>query len=321
MIAVQGLTKRFKTAGGTVEAVNGISFEAAEGELVAVLGPNGAGKSTTLRMLTTLLAPTAGSATVAGHDVVTDPVAVRRSIGFIGQGNGAGHSYRVDDELISQARFYGLNRAAARTKAAELMAALDLADLAKRTVSTLSGGQRRRLDIAMGLVNEPRVLFFDEPSTGMDPTNRANLWDHIAAVRRRTGATVVLTTHYLEEADAMAERVIIIDGGKIIANDTAANLKRSMGGDRITVTVADANQAAAEDVMRRRGEPSLDRRGDEVAISVGVARADAELIGLITDLKEAAVEVRGVTQRQPSLDDVFLGLTGRSLAEAPAVAA
>src|SRR5690606_11822877 len=175
-----------------------------------------------------------------------------------------------------------------RTKAAELMAALDLADLAKRTVSTLSGGQRRRLDIAMGLVNEPRVLFFDEPSTGMDPTNRANLWDHIAAVRRRTGATVVLTTHYLEEADAMAERVIIIDGGKIIANDTAANLKRSMGGDRITVTVADANQAAAEDVMRRRGEPSLDRRGDEVAISVGVARADAELKGLITDLKEAA---------------------------------
>src|SRR5690606_37751977 len=196
MIAVQGLTKRFKTAGGTVEAVNGISFEAAEGELVAVLGPNGAGKSTTLRMLTTLLAPTAGSATVAGHDVVTDPVAVRRSIGFIGQGNGAGHSYRVDDELISQARFYGLNRAAARSKAAELMAALDLAVLAKRTVSTLSGGQRRRLDIAMGLVNEPRVLFFDEPSTGMDPTNRANLWDHIAAVRRRTGATVVLTTHY-----------------------------------------------------------------------------------------------------------------------------
>jgi ABC-2 type transport system ATP-binding protein len=321
MISVHGLSKRFKTATGTVDAVAGVSFDVAEGELVAVLGPNGAGKSTTMRMLTTLLAPTSGTARVAGHDIVEDPASVRRSIGFIGQGNGAGHSFRVDDELISQGRFYGLGRADARKKATELLDALDLADLATRTVSTLSGGQRRRLDIAMGLVNEPRVLFLDEPSTGMDPSNRAGLWDHISSVRRRTGAAVVLTTHYLEEADAMAERVIIIDAGTIIANDTAANLKRSMGGDRITVTVPHHQGEVAESVIGRRGEPTVTRRGEEVEVSVGVPTADTELIGLITDLRDAAVDVLGVRQRQPSLDDVFLHLTGRNLDEAPAVAA
>lgn len=166
-------------------------------------------------MLSTLLSPSAGSAKVAGVSVTDDPIEVRRRIGYVGQGNGAGHFHRVRDELVSQGRAYGMADSGARARADELLETLDLSGLATRTVSTLSGGQRRRLDIAMGLVNRPGLLFLDEPSTGMDPHNRANLWEHILRLRRETGTTLVLTTHYLEEADSMAERVVVIDHGRI----------------------------------------------------------------------------------------------------------
>ncbi len=228
-IVTRGLTRHFTSRKQTVEAVQGLDLEIGQGELVAFLGPNGAGKSTTLRMLTTLIPPTAGSASVAGHDVVTGQRDVRQAIGFVGQGNGAGHRQLGRDELISQGRAHGLSRADARRRAGELIDDLDLGAVADRKVSSLSGGQRRRLDIAMGLVHLPRVLFLDEPSTGLDPQNRINLQELIQRLHAESGSTVVLTTHYLEEADALAGRVIVVDHGRMIADDSAARLKSGLG--------------------------------------------------------------------------------------------
>ncbi len=228
MITTEGLTRTFRTGDRTVQAVRGIDLSVAEGELLAFLGPNGAGKSTTLRMLTTLLRPTAGRAVVAGHDVADDPDGVRRRIGYVGQGDGASHSQRVRDELVAQGRCYGMSAPAARERADELLDALELRDFGQRKASTLSGGQRRRLDVALGIVHRPTLLFLDEPSTGLDPQSRANLWRHILRLRQETGMTVFLTTHYLEEADTMAERVVVMDEGRIIADGTATALKHDL---------------------------------------------------------------------------------------------
>ena len=306
MIQTNGLTKHFKD----VHAVESIDLTVAPGELVALLGPNGAGKSTTLRMLTTLIAPTSGTARVAGFDVVRQQREVRQRIGYIGQGNGAGHSQRGRDELLSQARAYGLRVPEARKRAGELIDSLGLAEVADRTVSTLSGGQRRRLDIAMGLIHAPRLLFLDEPSTGLDPQNRANLQEHIVAMRARHETTIVLTTHYLDEADSMAERLIVIDHGRIIADDTPARLKAKHVGDRITLgfaTEADAATAAGRIPHR------VDRSGGVVKISVDGA---PELLpGMLEDLRAAGVPAVSIEVTRPTLDDVFLKLTGRSLRE------
>src|SRR6187200_2383556 len=253
MIHSEKLSRDFISKKETVEAVKGVDIDVAAGELVAFLGPNGAGKSTTLRMLTTLLPPTSGTAEVAGASITDDPVAVRSRIGYIGQGDGAGHSFRVRDELVMQGKFYGMNSSDALSRAKELTASLDLTSLEKRKVSTLSGGQRRRLDIALGLMHSPRLIFLDEPSTGMDPHNRANLWDHINGLRERQETTIVLTTHYLEEADSYAERVLVIDHGEIIANDTADNLKATLAGDRILITVDGASAPAASALVAERG--------------------------------------------------------------------
>jgi ABC-type multidrug transport system ATPase subunit len=204
-------------------------------------------------MLTSLLPPTSGTAIVAGRSVTDDPAGVRKRIGYVGQGNGAGHYYRVIDELLMLGRFYGMGKQDSRQRAKELLDGLDLRDLAKRTVMTLSGGQRRRLDIAMGLMHRPRLMFLDEPSTGMDPQNRANLWEHILRMRAGHGTTIVLTTHYLEEADTMAERIVVIDNGLVIADDTAANLKATLAGDRITVTVATAEVEKAKHLLAGNG--------------------------------------------------------------------
>src|SRR5690606_23404904 len=184
MIHTENLSRTFRRKKETVEAVRSVNIDIAPGELVAFLGPNGAGKSTTLRMLTSLLTPTSGTAVVSGFDVTKHPAEVRRRIGYIGQGNGAGHAHRVRDELYNQGRFYGLPAPEYRRRAADLMTALELEGLDTRAVSTLSGGQRRRLDVALGLMNHPRLLFLDEPSTGMDPHSRANLWEHILRMRQ-----------------------------------------------------------------------------------------------------------------------------------------
>ena len=322
VIHTEQLTKHFVSKKETVEAVKGVDIDVAAGELVAFLGPNGAGKSTTLRMLTTLLPPTAGKAWVAGASITDEPAAVRSRIGYIGQGDGAGHSFRVLDELISQGRFYGMNSADAHARADELAGILDLTSLVKRRVSTLSGGQRRRLDIALGLMHNPSLIFLDEPTTGMDPQNRANLWEHIRRLRERQETTIVLTTHYLEEADTQAERVVVIDHGTIIADATAANLKATLAGDRISVTVDPGSVDTAAVVLGDRGS-DLSRTSDAwgVALAGRFENGTRTLPALLRELDHAGVQVLAADIRVPTLDDVFLSLTGRSLREESEVAA
>jgi ABC-2 type transport system ATP-binding protein len=315
MIRTRGLTRHFTRKKQTIEAVRGLDLEVAPGELVAFLGPNGAGKSTTLRMLTTLIQPTAGSAEVAGFDVVEQRREVRRSIGYVGQGNAAGHQQRGRDELVSQARAHGLSRRAARRRAEELLEAFDLGEHAGRPVSTLSGGQRRRLDVAIGLVHTPRLLFLDEPSTGLDPQNRANLQEQVRRLHADHGTTIVLTTHYLEEADAIADRVVVIDHGLVIADDTAAGLKSGLG-DLVTLgfeTEAHSTVAAERAAARLSAGSSIERDGRVVRIRTphGSRMAPA----LVQDLAVSGAPVRRIEVVGPTLDDVFLDLTGRSLRE------
>lgn len=313
MIHTRGLARRFRAKKETVEAVTGIDLDVAPGELVAFLGPNGAGKSTTVRMLTTLLRPTSGTARVAGHDVVADPTAVRQHIGYIGQGNGAGNAYKVRDELISQARFYGMPTSAARQRCGELLESLNLAELAGRAVASLSGGQKRRLDIAMGMVHRPKLLFLDEPSTGLDPQNRANLAEQIHRLRSRFGMTVFLTTHYLDEADQLAERVLIIDGGSVIAEGSPAELKATLAGDRITLVLNDSHDTAsaarsAEGVGATRG---ITVDGDTVEVTA--PDGPRLLPRLLYRLQSEGITVSSTRLAIPTLDDVFLALTGRTL--------
>jgi len=316
MIRARGLTKTFSRRKETVEAVKGIDVDVAEGELVAFLGPNGAGKSTTLRMLTSLLEPTAGEATVAGYDVVAQPAQVRARLGFIGQGNGGGFSYKVVDELHNQGRFYGLPPEVYKERAADLMAALELGGLEKRSVQSLSGGQRRRLDVALGLMNHPPLLFLDEPTTGLDPHSRANLWGHITAMRERYGMTVVLTTHYLDEADSMAERVVVIDHGEIIADAAPAVLKRRHADDTLTLVVATDDGAAVRAALPDGlGDVELTDHDGGLQVRVATTQGAETLPGVIEALRVAGITVTSASARQASLDDVFLNLTGRSLRE------
>jgi ABC-2 type transport system ATP-binding protein len=313
VIHTEALTRSFRVGGETIEAVRGVDLDVAPGELVALLGPNGAGKSTTLRMLTSLLPPTSGTARVAGLDVAAHPAGVRRRIGYIGQKDGAGHNYRVWDELVMQGRFYGMSGADAAASGERLLATLDLTSLRMRKVSSLSGGQKRRLDIALGLIHEPALLFLDEPSTGMDPQNRANLWEHIMRLRAERGTTIVLTTHYLEEADAMAERVVIIDHGRVIADGTAAALKQEQAGDRLVVVVPQGQVGEAWAVLGV-GTDARDVEGG-IELSVPVPAATRALPGALARLHAAGVAVVAASATQPTLDDVFLNLTGRSMRE------
>lgn len=313
LIRTAGLTKTFTRHKSTVEAVRGLDLEVGAGELVAFLGPNGAGKSTTLRMLTTLAPPTSGTAEVAGYDVVRERANVRRSIGYVGQGNAAGHQQRGRDELVSQARAHGMSRAQSRARADELLVAFDLTEHAGRPVSTLSGGQRRRLDVAIGLVHSPRLLFLDEPSTGLDPQNRINLQQQIQRLNREIGTTIVLTTHYLEEADAMADRVVVIDHGLVIADDGAARLKSALG-DMVSLgfgSAVDASAAAAR--SERISGAVVDVSGNDVRIRVAHGRNLAP--SLVSDLAAAGTPVTRMEVTGPTLDDVFLDLTGRSMRE------
>ncbi|WP_421740853.1 ATP-binding cassette domain-containing protein [Cellulomonas sp.] len=314
MIHTRGLTKDFVVSRTeTVHAVRGIDLDIAPGELVAVLGPNGAGKSTTMRMLTTLIRPTSGTATVAGVDVVAEPSTVRRNIGYVGQGNGAGHQQRAADELTMQGQVYGLDRAAARRRTGELLEALDLTTLARRKVGDLSGGQRRRLDVALGLVHAPRLLFLDEPTTGLDPHNRANLWEHITRLRAQHDMTIVLTTHYLDEADTMAERVVVVDHGQVIADDTADGLKRTLAGDRVVLTVAVDGTAGRVATIVGALPGARDVTVEGARIKARVADAASAVPELVLAASAAGAPLLEALAVRPTLDDVFLALTGRSL--------
>lgn len=316
IIEAHGLTKHFTVKKRSVEAVSELTFDAARGELVAFLGPNGAGKTTSLRMLTTLIPPTAGTARVVGFDIGTHPADVRARIGYVGQRSSGSFAQRVRDELISQGHFYGIPRAAAIRRADELIESLDLAPFATRTVQQLSGGQKRRLDVALGLMHAPPLLFLDEPSTGLDPQSRANLWQHILDLRTQHGTTVFLTTHYLEEADRYAERVMVMDRGRVIADDTAARLKADLAGDQLTFGFADAADAdRAVGVLAGLTDREA-RREAEASVTVTAPDGDALLPAAIRALDASGLAVTRATGVPPTLDDVFLALTGRTLREA-----
>ncbi|MEU6423883.1 ABC transporter ATP-binding protein [Streptomyces spiralis] len=230
VITAAGLARTFQTKRGPVQAVRGIDLTVREGEILGLLGPNGAGKTTTLRMLTTLLAPTGGTATVAGRDLATDPVGVRRACGYVAQSGGVDGQITVREELVTQGRMYRLTKSQAFDRAEELARELDLVELLDRRTATLSGGQRRRLDVAMALTHRPRVLFLDEPTTGLDPGSRADLWNLVRRLRDEHGTTVFLTTHYLDEADALSDRLVVVDRGVVAAEGTPSALKLEYGG-------------------------------------------------------------------------------------------
>lgn len=316
IIEAHGLTKRFTVKKKTVAAVTDLTFEVSRGELVAFLGPNGAGKSTSLRMLTTLIPPTSGTARVVGHDILRDPAGVRARIGYVGQLTSGSFSQRARDELLSQGAFYGMSRSASAARADELIESLDLSGFATRTVQQLSGGQKRRLDIALGLMHAPPLIFLDEPSTGLDPQSRANLWQHILELRARYGTTVFLTTHYLEEADRYAERVMVMDKGRVIADDTATRLKAELAGDVLTLGFESADDADRALLLVARLSGREVRREGEHDLVVTVPDGDRLLPRAVRELDAAGIQVQRATGVPPTLDDVFLSLTGRTLRDA-----
>ncbi len=321
VIDARELRKRFP--GGrhqAIEAVRGVSLQVAPGEIVGFLGPNGAGKTTTLRMLTTLLPIDGGSATVAGLDVRRQPGQVRGRIGYVSQLGGADELATGRENLTLQGRLYGLSPAGVARRVAAVLERFGLAGFADRRVRTYSGGQRRRLDVALGVVHEPEVLFLDEPSTGLDPQNRASLWDHIRGLRDR-GTTVFLTTHYLDEADALCDRIMIIDQGAVVAEGTPRALKQQVAGDAIVLVTRDPDAAgrAAAELAGQPGVRDLTLEGP--AVRLYVSDGAAALPGMLRLLDRADLPVRSLRLSEPSLDDVFLRQTGRSLRDAGDTAA
>jgi ABC-2 type transport system ATP-binding protein len=314
MIDTADLRRTFKTRTGAVEAVAGVDLHVNAGEIFGFLGPNGAGKTTTLRMLATLLTPTAGDATVAGADLRREPALVRQRIGYVPQGGSTDPAETGRGELVLQGRLYGMNAADAKTRAAEVLDKLDLVSAADRPTGTYSGGMRRRLDVGLGIVHRPQVLFLDEPTTGLDPQARARMWDEIKRLREQ-GTTVFLTTHYLEEADALADRLAIIDHGKIVAEGTSSQLKQKVAGDVVTIGVdgAGANVLTLVEAMPFVREASHD--SETGLIRLYVDRGETAVPHLLRSLDAAGYEPTSISLNKPSLDDVFLRQTGRSLRE------
>jgi ABC-2 type transport system ATP-binding protein len=310
MIETRDLRRTFKSRKSEVEAVRGVDLSIGAGEIFGFLGPNGAGKTTTLRMLATLLTPTSGDATVAGADLRREPQAVRERIGYVPQGGSTDPAETGRGELVLQCRLYGMNKSDAQARAAEVLAALDLEAAADRTINSYSGGMKRRLDVGLGIVHKPSVLFLDEPTTGLDPQARARMWDEIRLLRAG-GTTVFLTTHYLEEADALADRLAIIDQGKIVAEGTADELKRKVAGDVVTIVVSGATEHVLEAV--RRQSFVREATSEDGVVRLYVDRGETAVPLLLRVLDGEGLEASSIALHRPSLDDVFLLQTGRSL--------
>jgi ABC-2 type transport system ATP-binding protein len=310
MILTKDLRRTFTSRKGDIEAVRGVDLTVGAGEIFGFLGPNGAGKTTTLRMLATLLTPTSGEATVAGADLRKEPQQVRERIGYVPQGGSTDPTETGRGELVLQGRLYGMDKTTAQARAQDVLAALELEDAADRKIATYSGGMKRRLDVGLGIVHRPAVLFLDEPTTGLDPQARARMWDEIRALRGN-GTTVFLTTHYLEEADALADRLAIIDHGRIVAEGTADELKRQVAGDVITLGVNGATETALETV---RMQPFVrEASTEDGAVRLYVDRGETAVPQLLRVLDGAGLEAASIALHRPSLDDVFLRQTGRSL--------
>jgi ABC-2 type transport system ATP-binding protein len=308
-IVARGLVRHFGSGDDLVAAVDGVDLTVDQGEIFGFLGPNGAGKSTTVRMLTTLLRPTAGTALVAGHDVVADADAVRRNIGVALQ-DAAIDPLMTGGELLElQAVLYGIPRAQQRERGRELLERVGLTAAANRRVGTYSGGMRRRLDLALSLIHEPTVLFLDEPTTGLDPMSRIALWQEIKRLNDE-GTTVLLTTQYLEEADQLADRVAIIDHGRIVREGAPAVLKSEVGSPTLFVTVDPHQVDAARAVLASFGEL---RPSTEGTLGVGLTAGASEISAVIRRLDDAGITVHDLQLREPSLDDVFAEATGYRL--------
>jgi ABC-2 type transport system ATP-binding protein len=315
VIETRGLRRVFKSRRRSVEAVAGVDLNVRRGEIFGFLGPNGAGKTTTLRMLATLLPPSGGTARVAGCELATQPAKIRERIGYVGQAGGADREITGRTELVFQGRLYGMSVEAARKRAAELIDMLELEGAADRKVGTYSGGQKRRLDIGLGLVHNPQLLFLDEPTTGLDPQSRARVWDEVRRMHDR-GTTIFMTTHYLDEADALCDRVAIIDYGKIVAEDTPEELKRAVAGDVVTLTVA-GDQQRAFDLIK--DQPFVrEAKLEDGSVHLYVDRGEIAMPAILRLLDGARLQLRTVELHRPSLDDVFLRQTGRSLRETAA---
>ena len=310
MIQTTDLRRVFGSRDRTVEAVAGIDLEVKAGEIFGFLGPNGAGKTTTLRMLATLLPPSGGQATVAGFDLLRDPASVRRAIGYVSQAGSTFAEMPGRYELVMQGRLYGLNKRDAKARATELLDRLELSDCADRATKTYSGGQKRRLDVAIGLAHKPKLLFLDEPTTGLDPQSRAHMWDEVRELRD-TGTTVFLTTHYLEEADALCDRLAIIDHGKIVAEGTPEALKRQVAGDVVTVGVEGDKQAALSLLEKKSFVREASIENDLLRLYVD--RGETAMPQVLRELDAAGIILTTLSLSRPSLDDVFLRQTGRSL--------
>ncbi len=312
-ILADGLEKAY--AGG-VRAVDGVSFTVGRGEIFGLLGPNGAGKSTTVRMLATLTRPDRGRALVAGHDVVREAAAVRRTIGYVSQRSGVDREATGRENLVLQGHLYHMDARRLGRRADELLAAFGLTHAQGRTARGYSGGMQRRLDIAMGLVHAPTVLFLDEPTTGLDPESRSALWRDLVRLRDETGLSILLTTHYLEEADALAERVAIVDHGRIVAEGTPTELKGELRGDSVDLDLGDPAQVARAAPIAARVAGVVESMAQGARLHIVADDGPRALPLLVTALQDAGIAVRAANVARPSLDEVYLHHTGRAFAQA-----
>lgn len=313
VVSIKNLKKYFHSKDKTIKAVDGVDLEVFAGTVFGFLGPNGAGKTTTLRILTTLMVPDSGDVTVAGLDVKKHPDQVRRKIGYVSQAGGADHSATGTENLILQGQLYGLPTPVAVARAKELIRLLDLAEFSDRIVNTYSGGQRRRLDVALGLMNRPVVLFLDEPTTGLDPQNRANLWEQIRKLRQE-GTTIFLTTHYLEEADALCDMIAIIDNGKIVAMGTPQELKKQVAGECITISIEDHAIKSSELIaVLEKTDFIREVTTDDIYLRLYVKDGAKAISEVLHILEKQKIILKTITLAAPTLDDVFLRQTGHSL--------
>jgi ABC-2 type transport system ATP-binding protein len=310
IIETKGLRKSFRSRKATVEAVRGVDLVVDEGEIFGFLGPNGAGKTTTLRMLATLLTPDGGEAMIAGVDLRRSPGEVRRRIGYVAQGGCTWDEVSAREELVYQARLYGVDKAEAGRRAEQAIQAFQLGTFADRLTKTYSGGQRRRVDIALGVIHQPRVVFLDEPTTGLDPQSRAHMWDEVRRLRDE-GMSVFITTHYLDEADALCDRIAIMDNGEVVAEGTPTDLKREIAGDVVTVGLEGATSKAA---ALLEGEAYVNRLETiDNGLRLYVDTGATAIPHILRTLDASSIVLGSIELHRPSLDDVFLAKTGRSL--------
>jgi ABC-2 type transport system ATP-binding protein len=306
-IDVHNLTKSFD---GFV-AVDGISFAIESGEIFGLLGPNGAGKTTTISMLATMQRPTSGAATVNGHDIVTDEDGVRKSIGIVFQDQSLDEELTAYENMDFHGRLYRIPGEVRKQRIAVLLTLVGLEDRKDDLVKTYSGGMRRRLEIARGLLHEPKVLFLDEPTLGLDPQTRNHLWEYIERLNNEKGITIILTTHYMEEADRLCDRIAIIDRGTIIARGTSANLKASIGGD--VITIASPEPDAIADLLTAPWVSGIERHDGQVIVRL--QNAEEHIPGIVTAINQQGIGITSLSVRKPTLEDVFLHYTGRTIRE------